>query len=130
MQATPARSVVCHVLVSQMVCCSGKGHSLTTATVLVVEDDPVASTAVTEFLRLEGYKVLQAHNLKTAHRLIEVEAPDVSVVDCSLRDGNALGFLSASQSANPGMKCIVLAGHGTFDLAIKAIKEGAEQFLL
>jgi DNA-binding NtrC family response regulator len=97
--------------------------------VLLVDDDALILTALTEFLRLEGYKVLQASNLKTAYRLIEVEAPDVSVVDYNLPDGDALGFLSTIQSVNPNMKCIVLTGHGTIDLAVRAMKEGAEQFL-
>lgn len=99
------------------------------AKVLLVDDDPVILTAVAEFLRLEGYKVLQAANLKTAYRFLEVEAPDISIVDYSLPDGDALQFLATIKNADRIMKCIVLTGHGSIDLAVRAIKQGAEQFL-
>jgi response regulator RpfG family c-di-GMP phosphodiesterase len=67
--------------------CPGKGHTVNKAKVLLVDDDPVILTAMAEFLRMEGYKIVQAANLKSACRLLEVEAPDLAVVDYSLPDG-------------------------------------------
>ncbi len=102
---------------------------MTKAKVLLVDDEPVILTALTEFLQLEGYKVLQASDLKSACRHLEVDAPDISIVDYHLPDGDAIQFLTTARNVNPAMKCIVLTGYGTIDLAVKAIKEGAEQFL-
>jgi DNA-binding NtrC family response regulator len=99
------------------------------AKVLLVDDDPVILAAIAEFLRMEGHKIIQAANLKSACRLLEVEAPDLAVVDYSLPDGNALDFLAAARSTSPSLQSIVLTGNATIDLAVKAIKEGAEHFL-
>ena len=46
-----------------------------------------------------------------------------------LPDGNALDLLPRLKEIDPSVPVIVLTGHGTIDLAVRAIKEGAEQFL-
>jgi DNA-binding NtrC family response regulator len=102
---------------------------LNKAKVLLMDDDPMLLTAVSEFLRLEGYSIVQAGNLKSAYQVLESEAPDLAVIDFDLPDGNALDFLAGLKSMNLPLKCIVLTGHGSIDLAVKAIKEGADQFL-
>lgn len=99
------------------------------ARVLLVDDDPVILSSVSEFLRLEGYAVLQAENLKSAYKVLDSEAPDIAVIDFDLPDGNAIDFLARLKGMNLPLKCIVLTGHGSIDLAVKVIKEGADQFL-
>ncbi|HZU30841.1 MAG TPA: sigma-54 dependent transcriptional regulator, partial [Candidatus Angelobacter sp.] len=99
------------------------------AKVLLMDDDPVILSAVSEFLQMEGYFVVQAANLKSAYQALELDTPDVAVIDFDLPDGSALDFLGSLKSMNFPLKCIVLTGHGSIDLAVKAIKEGAEQFL-
>ena len=102
---------------------------MTKAKVLLLDDDPLILSSVTEFLKLEGYSVVAVADLKSAYATLESEAPDLAVIDFDLPDGNALDFLAGLKSMNLPLKCIVLTGHGSIDLAVRAIKEGAEQFL-
>lgn len=99
------------------------------AKVLVVDDDSLVLSAVTGLLQLEGYSVVQCSDLASAYRQLEVDPPDLAVIDFHLPDGDALQFLSAAKNLSPITRCIVLTGHGTIDLAVRTIKEGAEQFL-
>jgi DNA-binding response OmpR family regulator len=71
-----------------------KAFPLTKAKVLLIDDDPVILGAITEFLRHEGYSVVQAADLKSAYATLESAAPDIAVVDFDLPDGNALDFLA------------------------------------
>jgi DNA-binding NtrC family response regulator len=102
---------------------------LNKAKVLLLDDDPIILMAVAEFLRLEGFATINAANLKSGFEAVEANAPDLAIIDFDLPDGNALEFLAGLKRMNVTMKCIVLTGHGSIDLAVKAIKEGAEQFL-
>jgi DNA-binding NtrC family response regulator len=102
---------------------------LNKAKVLLMDDDPAILSAVSEFLRLEEYSVVQVESLKAAYQILESEAPDVAIIDFDLPDGTALDFLAGLKRMNLPLKCIVLTGHGSIDLAVRAIKEGADQFL-
>jgi DNA-binding NtrC family response regulator len=102
---------------------------LNKAKVLLIDDEPMILGAISDFLRLERYSVVQTGDLKSAYAALESEAPDVAVIDFDLPDGNALDFLATLKSVNLPLKCIVLTGHGSIDLAVKTIKEGADQFL-
>ena len=97
--------------------------------VLLIDDDPVILSSISEFLRLEGFAVVQVGSLKSAYKALDSEAPDIAVIDFDLPDGTALDFLAGLKSMNLPLKSIVLTGHGSIDLAVKAIKEGADQFL-
>src|SRR5215467_2728391 len=94
-----------------------------------MDDDPVILTAVSEFLQLENFSVIRTASLTAAYAALETDTPDIAVVDFDLPDGNALDFLGGLKSMNLPLKCIVLTGHGSIDLAVRAMKEGAESFL-
>ncbi len=99
------------------------------AKVLIIDDDPAMLGTLDEFLDQEGYEVVEAGNLKSAYQAVEKESPDIAITDFDLPDGNALQFLGLMKTMNVPMPTIVLTGHGTIDLAVRAIKEGAEQFV-
>ncbi|HEV3037699.1 MAG TPA: sigma-54 dependent transcriptional regulator [Candidatus Angelobacter sp.] len=99
------------------------------AKVLIVDDDPTVLDMLNEFLVTEGYNVVEAADLKSARQILENGHPDIAVTDFDLPDGNALDFLNFAKSMNISMKTMVLTGHGSIELAVSAIKEGAEQFL-
>jgi DNA-binding NtrC family response regulator len=54
---------------------------------------------------------------------------DLALVDFSLPDGDGLDVLRLVKAQDPSLPVILLTGHGTIDLAVKSIKDGAEQFL-
>ena len=100
-----------------------------TAKILVVDDDTAILRTLNEYLQLEGYEVVEADSLKSAYGVIEKDPPDVVIIDFHLPDGDALQFLSTVKNMTAPMCSVVLTGQGTIDLAVRAIKEGAEQFI-
>jgi DNA-binding response OmpR family regulator len=61
------------------------------ATVLVVEDEPMIGRILEHKLSREGHRVLWAHSAEEADALAREEAVDVALVDVTLeRDGVAL----------------------------------------
>jgi DNA-binding NtrC family response regulator len=97
--------------------------------VLVVEDEPVVRFGIRDFLASRGFDVQEAASLAQARASFQRERPDAIVVDYSLPDGNALDLLAEIHEVDPQLPIIVLTGHGSIDLAVRAIKEGAENFL-
>ncbi len=98
-------------------------------TLLIVDDEETVRVAVRDFLETSGYRVLQAASCREAQDAVAGAAVDAAVVDYSLPDGNALELLPRLHAALPGLPVVILTGHGTIDLAVRAIKEGAEHFL-
>ncbi len=97
--------------------------------VLVVEDEPVVRFGIRDFLESRGFGVQEAASLEQARALFQRERPDAIVIDYSLPDGNALDLLAEVREVDPQLPVVVLTGHGSIDLAVRAIKEGAENFL-
>src|SRR4051812_41306265 len=81
------------------------------------------------YLRRAGFTVLDAATLAEARRLQQKQAPDLTIVDYQLPDGTAFDLLTAARERDAGEAVIVLTGLGTIDLAVRAIKSGAEHFL-
>jgi DNA-binding NtrC family response regulator len=57
------------------------------------------------------------------------ERPDAAVLDYSLPDGNSLDLLTRWKAVAPEIPVIILTGNSSIELAVQAIKLGAEQFL-
>ncbi|MEE9264041.1 MAG: sigma 54-interacting transcriptional regulator, partial [Vicinamibacteria bacterium] len=97
--------------------------------VLLVEDEAGVRFGIRDFLETKGYEVDEADSCGKAQELFRTSKPDVGIVDYRLPDGNALDLLSDLRRIDPGVPFIIVTGHGSIDLAVRAIKHGAEQFL-
>ncbi len=96
---------------------------------LLVDDDAQMRNVLALYLRRAGFTVLDAATLAEARRLQAKQAPDLMIVDYQLPDGTAFDLLSQTREREGGEAVIVLTGIGTIDLAVRAIKLGAEHFL-
>ena len=97
--------------------------------ILIVEDEPAVRFGIRDFLEFQGYEVDEAETCQDARHLFGNSRPDVVIADYMLPDGTALDLLPRLKEIDSEIPLLVLTGHGSIDLAVKAIKEGAEQFL-
>jgi DNA-binding NtrC family response regulator len=98
-------------------------------TILVVDDEAGIRFAIRDFLEASGYAVREAATCREAHDLLQSGEMDAALLDYSLPDGNALELLVRLSDSDLGVPVVVLTGHGSIELAVQAIKQGAEQFL-
>jgi DNA-binding NtrC family response regulator len=96
--------------------------------ILIVDDDKDVRFPLRRYLLGKGFEVDEAESMATAVEAFKRARSDVAVVDFSLGDGDGLALLRSLKSLEPSLPVILLTGHGTIDLAVTAIKEGAEQF--
>jgi DNA-binding NtrC family response regulator len=97
--------------------------------VLIVDDEAVIRMAVRKFLTNAGFEVTEAENRTTAMSRIRAARPDAVILDYKLTDGTALDLLPQIRAIDESVAIIVLTAHATIDLAVTAMKEGADHFL-
>jgi len=97
--------------------------------ILLVEDDPAVRHGMAAFLRANELEVDEAETCQRATDLFRGGGYDVVVADYSLPDGTSLDLLPQFKRLSEDTPFIILTAHGSIDLAVRAIKEGAEQFL-
>lgn len=97
--------------------------------ILIVDDEPGLRFGVRDFLELQGYEVDEAESCREAQEIFRTSRPDIVIADYMLPDGTALDLLPRLKEINPDTPLLILTAHGSIDLAVRAIKEGAEQFL-
>jgi DNA-binding NtrC family response regulator len=97
--------------------------------ILLVDDEPGIRFAIRSFLEVNGYDVEEADTCQAAEASFRTSRPDAAILDYLLPDGNTLEVLPHLRAIDPGVPLLILTAHGSIDLAVRAIKEGAEQFL-
>lgn len=100
----------------------------TSSRLLLVDDDPSLRKVLGEYLTNSGMTVREAGTVAEALKLAQETEFDLGILDYDLPDGNALDFLR-SRSVESPLPSIVFTGHGTIDLAVRAMRLGAEHFL-
>ena len=96
---------------------------------LVVDDDESIRFAVSRYFSGRGYACHQAEDLAQAFRLMEKTCFEAAIIDWSLPDGNGSELLHALRGFDDTLPVTILTGHGTIDLAVQALRDGAEHFL-
>ena len=97
--------------------------------ILIVDDEPGIRFGVRDFLEREGLDVEEADSCTAAEKAVREFHPDAMVLDHMLPDGTALELLPKIREIDSTLPVVVLTGHATIDLAVRAVKEGADQFL-
>ncbi len=97
--------------------------------ILVIDDDKIILDSLCEFLRLEGFQTSGAETLKGALVRLEQEHYSLVLTDVNLPDGDGLELLDIIRKNHPQTVAIVITGYGTIESAVKAIKQGAYDYL-
>ena len=100
-------------------------------TLLLIDDEAPLRQAIARMLELEGYTVLQA---PTAYRGLETlrqHADEILVVlsDVKLPDGYGLELLPRYKAKAPLVEIILLTAYGTITDGVRAMREGAFDYL-
>jgi DNA-binding NtrC family response regulator len=106
-----------------------QGGIMARNTILVVDDEAGVRFGIRDFLEASGYDVAEAESCQAAVEIFQVARPDAAIIDYLLTDGNALELLPRLKEIYPEIPLVILTAHGSIDLAVQAVKEGAEQFL-
>jgi diguanylate cyclase (GGDEF)-like protein/PAS domain S-box-containing protein len=101
--------------------------------VLVVEDNPGDARLVEVYLHEGGkdrFQVDKAFRLSDALVLLAEKTADVALLDLSLPDSVGLETLARLQAAHPHLPVVVLTGLDDRELAIAALRQGAQDYLV
>jgi DNA-binding NtrC family response regulator len=97
--------------------------------ILLVDDDEQLRSATAKFLRRHGFEVSEAATCQQAKSRTAETAFDLLILDYNLPDGSAFDMLEHVRQNELRCSVVVLTGVGTIELAVQAIKGGAEHFL-
>src|SRR5438034_1793830 len=98
-------------------------------TILIVEDDVENRAAMVKVLEGAGYKTLETDNGQQALDIIEEEDVDILVTDLRLPVMDGVELLKRAKANAQEIEVVMITGHGTVEIAVEAIKEGAYDFI-
>ncbi len=104
--------------------------SIITEHVLFVDDEQTLRTAVEQFLKDKGCDVLTAGTAEKALELLKSTNFSVAIVDIRLPGIDGLQLVAQIKEASPETEVIIITAHASMDVTIKAIKQGAYDFLI
>ena len=98
--------------------------STSTATILLLDDEPQVTEALKRALRREPYTFLTASSAAEAQRLLEGNEVDVVISDEQMPGMSGSQFLSTVRKQFPNTIRMILSGQATLEAAVRAINEG------
>jgi two-component system response regulator HydG len=99
------------------------------ATVLVADDDPGLRESLERTLTRDGYRVVVASDGRAALERLQAGGVDLVLSDLRMPGLSGLEVLRAVKAMAPDVDVILLTAFGTIEEAVKAMKEGAYDFL-
>lgn len=105
------------------------------ATVLIVDDDPDVLTAVKLLLKPEAREIITEKNPENLNWLLQRNEVDLILLDMNfnsaINTGNeGLYWLRKVKEWKPDVCVIMITAYGDIDLAVRSLKEGANDFVV
>jgi len=98
-------------------------------TILIIEDDINSSTVFSRILIKDGYDVDCVTNGEQAVSMISKEDYDLLIIDMILPGMNGFELLKKVKKINPDILTIMVTAHASINLAVNALKAGANDFI-
>lgn len=99
------------------------------AKILVVDDEPLITLAISHFLRDKGFEVKCCENGNQALKELEKEHFDLCIVDLRLPDMDGLTLLNHIKSKTQETGVIIITAYADIKSAVQAIKSGAFDYV-
>jgi two-component system nitrogen regulation response regulator NtrX len=99
--------------------------------ILIVDDEPDIRLLIDGVLRDEGYDTRAAGTSDEALAAFRSRRPSLVVLDVWLQGSkvDGIGLLQAYHREEPQVPVVMISGHGTIEMAVGAIQQGAYDFI-
>ncbi len=97
--------------------------------ILVVDDEPRMLTALSELLRMRNHNVTAAGDGRTAIQLLREQSFDLVLLDLNMPGTDGFAVMAHIERHNKQTATIVVSGNTTIDAAIRALRQGAHDFV-
>lgn len=99
------------------------------AQALIIDDEADIRELLEITLNRMDIETVTAENICHARALLKEQKFNICITDMRLPDGDGLILLEEIQRSYPKLPVIVLTAHGSTDIAVRAMKQGAFDFL-
>jgi len=97
--------------------------------ILIIDDEEKLRSLLARIIRLEGYTVKEAADLKSSRKMMEKDLPEIVLCDVKLPDGNGVDFVSELKKKFPPVEVILLTAYGNIADGVQAMKNGAFDYI-
>jgi DNA-binding NtrC family response regulator len=97
--------------------------------ILIVDDEPLVKSSLSELLTLSGYTVSTAANGKEALELLRGYTVDIIITDIKMPEMDGIQLLNQVKKRHPEVPVILITGYGSIDSAVEAMKQGAYDYI-
>jgi len=102
---------------------------MTEPIVLVVDDEEGIRESLSGIFEDEGCAILTSNSGEEALELLKEQSPDLVLLDIWLPGIDGIKTLEEIKALKPDLPVIMISGHGNIELAVKATRIGAYDFL-
>src|SRR5262249_50217474 len=99
------------------------------ARLLLVDDDPGTLASLSRAFRMEGYEVAVCDNPERALQLAQQESFDLIFSDVVMPGKDGLTLLEEMKTAGVAAPVVMMSGQAHIQMAVKATRLGAFDFL-
>ncbi len=97
--------------------------------ILLIDDDPVVRSLISNILRKKGYEVILAKEGQEGLEVAKREVPDLVITDYQMPGISGIDVLTQMNEIDPKTPVIILTAYGDATLTIKSIQTGAFDFI-
>ena len=97
--------------------------------ILVVDDEELIRTLLTEILSMDGHDITTAEDGRQAIDLLDRQEFDLVITDMVMPGLNGVEVLRAAKSIDPEFPVIVMTGYPSVDTVIRLIRLGAAEYI-
>ncbi|HWW78120.1 MAG TPA: response regulator, partial [Steroidobacteraceae bacterium] len=100
------------------------------ARLLIVDDERALMTALCNTLETEGYATTGFTSAREALAKLRERQFDLLLTDLMMPEMDGIALLRSAHEIDRDLAGIVMTGHGTIDTAVKALRDGAQDYVL
>ena len=97
--------------------------------ILIIDDEAPSREALVLLLKNADYDIKGAGSGSEAFELLAEDAFDIIITDLFLPDIDGIDILKRVKSVAPAMEVILITGHASAETAVRAMKEGAFDYI-
>ncbi|MDR0442204.1 MAG: sigma-54 dependent transcriptional regulator [Treponema sp.] len=97
--------------------------------ILIIDDEPGIRLTLASILEDEKYKVFTSEDAVAGIEILKNQTVDLVFLDVLLPKLGGMEALERIRKDNPGLEIVMISGHANIDMAVRAVKLGAFDFL-